>query len=53
MNTKEMLLFIWIMLMLFDLDKRVKARKFTVSLWYAVLWQVVALAWAAVALIFS
>lgn len=53
MNAKEMFFFVWIMLMLFDLDKRVKARKLTVSIWYAALWQVVAMAWAAFALIFS
>lgn len=44
---------IWLLLMIFDLVERIRRRRVTVPLLYAVLWETIAFFWAARALLFN
>lgn len=44
---------VWLSLMILDLGERIRKRRFSVSLWYAVLWETIAFFWAARALFFN
>jgi hypothetical protein len=54
MNKRNLvILLVWLSVLLMDVDKRIKKRKFTVSLWYALVWEAVAMLWAARVMLFS